>query len=162
MSRQRHIGSGRHMLQLEAVSLGSQDLSPVTINQAQMEQGFVVAMHLVIRKGYELRVAGVTRESNVVGRQECASLGMKESDDIVMVNIPSTASLRESLSRNDNPVVVLIFMGITGNLLTLTADPPVGVIVWITLRVQVQQVLSFDVLDRNGVKVMDFCGHDDI
>ena len=90
------------------------------------------------------------------------SLSVKELDDIVMANIPTTASLRESLSRNDNPVVVLIFMEITGNLLTLTADPPVGVIVWITLRVQVQQVLGFDVLDRNGVEVVDFCGHDDI
>jgi len=82
---------------------------------------------------------------------------VEELDDIVMADNPSTAGLRKCLGRNDDPVVVLIFVGVTGDLLALTADSLVGVITWITLRVRVQQILCVDMLDRNGVKVTNFC-----
>ena len=82
---------------------------------------------------------------------------MEELDDIVMADNPSTAGLRECLGRNDDPVVVIILMGVTGDLLALTANSLVGVITWITLRVRVQQVLRIDMLDCNGVEVANFC-----
>ena len=66
--RQHHIDSGHCMLQFEVVSLGGQDLPFVTINQAQMEQSLVVALHLVLRQGSELLVGGVTRGSDIVGQ----------------------------------------------------------------------------------------------
>lgn len=44
---QHHIDSGHRMLQLEVVGFGSQHLPLVTIIQAQVEQGFVVAVHLI-------------------------------------------------------------------------------------------------------------------
>jgi hypothetical protein len=83
---------------------------------------------------------------------------VEELDDIVMADNPSTAGLRECLGGNDDPVVVFILMGVTGDLLALTANSLVGVITWIALRVRVQQVLCVDMLDRNGVKVTNFCG----
>jgi hypothetical protein len=157
MARQHHVYSGHRMLQLEVVSLGGQHLSLVAINQAQVEQGLVVALHLVLGQGSELLVGGVTRGSNVVGNQERVSLSMEELDDIVMANDPSAASLRESLGRNDDPIVVCILMGVTGDLLTLTADSLIGIIARVALRVRVQQVLGIHVLDRNGIKVTNFC-----
>ena len=60
---------------------------------------------------------------------------MEELDDIVMADDPPTAGLRESLGRDDDPVVVLILVGVTGNLLALTADSLVGVITGVALRV---------------------------
>lgn len=154
--RQHHIDSGHRMLQLEVVGLGSQDLSLVTINQAQMEQGLVITVHLVLGQGSELLVGGIARGSDIVGHQERVCVSVEELDDVVMADNPSTASLREGLGRNDNPAVVLIFMGVTSDLLTLTADSLIGVIAWITLRVRVQQVLGVNMLDRNGVEITNF------
>ena len=138
MPRQHHIDSSHRMLQREVVGLGGQDLSLITISQAQMEQGFVVAMHLVLGQGRELLMGGVTRGSDVVGHQERVGLSVEELDDIVMTDNPSAAGLRECLGRNDDPVVVLILMGVTGDLLALTANSLIGVITRITLRVRVQ------------------------
>ena len=114
-------------------------------------------MHLVLGQGSELLVGGVTRGSDIVGYQERVSLSMEELDDIIMADNPSTAGLRECLGRNNDPVVVFIFMRITGNLLALTANSLVGIITWITLRMRMQQVLCVYMLDRNGVEVTNFC-----
>ena len=81
---------------------------------------------------------------------------MEELDDIVMTDNPSAAGLRESLGRNNDPVVVFVLMRVTGDLLTLTANSLVRVITGIALRVRVQQVLGVHVFDRNGVKVTNF------
>jgi len=137
MPGQHHVDSGHRMLQLEVVSLGGQDLTLVAINQAQMEQGLVVALHLVLGQGGELLMSSVARGSDIMGHQERVSLNMEELDDIVMSDDPPTASLRESLGRNDHPVIVLILMRVTGDLLALTADSLVGVIPWIALGVRV-------------------------
>lgn len=58
------------MLQPEMVSLSGQHLSLIAINQVQVEQGFVVAQHLVLRQSSEFLVGGVTGGSNVMGHQE--------------------------------------------------------------------------------------------
>ena len=137
LSGQHHVDSTHRMLQLEVVSLGGQDLTLVTINQVQMEQGLVVALHLVLGQGGEFLMSGVTGGSDIVGQQERVSLSVEELDNIVMADNPSTASLRESLGRNDNPVVVLILVRVTGDLLALTTDSSVGIIVWVVLRVRV-------------------------
>ena len=150
---QHHIHSGHRMLQLEVVSLGGQHLPLVAINQAQVEQGLIMTLHLVLGQGSELLVGGETGGSDIVGYQERVGLSVKELDDVVMADNPSATGLRESLGRNDDPVVVLILMGVAGNLLTLTANSFVGVITGISLRVRVQQVLGVHVLDRDGVKV---------
>jgi len=122
-----------------------------------MEQGLVVAVHLVLGQGSELLVGGVAGGSDIVGYQERVGLSVEELDDIVMADNPSTTGLRECFGRNDDPVVVVILVGVTGDLLALTADSLVGVITWITLRMRVQQILCIDMLDRNGVKVTNFC-----
>lgn len=145
------------MLQLEVVSLGGQHLPVVAVDQAQLEQSLVVALHLVPGQGSELLVGGETRRSNIVGHQERVGPGVEELDDIVVADDPSTTSLRESLGGDNDPVVVLVFMGITSDLLTLTADSLVGIIAGVALRVRVQQVLGAHVLDRNRVKVTNFC-----
>lgn len=157
MARQHHIHSGHRMLQFEVVGLGSQHLSLIAVNQPQVEQGLIVALHLVLGQGSELLVGGVTRGSNIVGDQERVSLSVEELDDVVMTDNPSTTSLGESFGGNDDPVVVLILMGITSDLLALTADPLVGVFTRITLRVRMKQVLGADMLDSNRVKVTNFC-----
>lgn len=102
-------------------------------------------------------MGGVTGGSDIVCHQECVGLNVEELDDVVMADDPSTTGLRESLGRNDHPVVVLIFMGIAGDLLALATDSLVGVITWIELRVRMQQVLGIDVLDGDGVEVTNFC-----
>lgn len=80
-------------------------------------------------------MGGETRRSDIVGHQERVSPSVEELDDIVVADDPSTASLRESLGRNDDPIVVFVLMGVTGDLLTLTADSLVGVIAGVVLGV---------------------------
>ena len=103
-------------------------------------------------------MSGIAGGSNVMRQQKRISLSVKELDDIVMADDSSTTGLRESLCGNNNPVVVLIFMGVTRNLLALAANPPVGVITWVALRVRMQQVLGVHMFDGNGVEVTNFCG----
>jgi len=158
---QHHVYSGHRMLQLEVVGLGGQHLSLVTINQAQVEQGLIMP-HLILGRGSELLVGGETGGSDIVGHQERVGLSVEELDDIVMADNPSAAGLRESLGRNDDPVVVLILMGVAGNLLALTANSFVRVVTGIALRMRVQQVLGVHVLDRNGVKVTNLCRQEQI
>ena len=67
MAREHHIYSGHRMLQLEVVSLGGQYLSLITVNQAQVEQGLVVALDLVLGQGGELLVGSIAGGSDVVG-----------------------------------------------------------------------------------------------
>ena len=158
MAREHHIHSGYRMLQLEVVSLGGQYLSLITVNQAQVEQGLVVALHLVLGQGSELLVGGISRGSDIVGYQKRVGLEVEKLNDVVMTDDPSTSGLRESLGRNDDPIVVFILMGVTSDLLALAADSLVSVIAGVTLRVRVQQVLGVDMLDRNGVEVTNFYG----
>jgi hypothetical protein len=102
-------------------------------------------------------VGGETRRSDIVGQQERVGLNVEELDDIVVADNPSTASLGESLGGNDHPVIVFVLMGVTGDLLALTADSVVGVITGVALRMGVQQVLGVYMFDGNSVKVADFC-----
>ena len=67
VTRQHHIHSGHCMLQLEVVSLCGQNLSLEAINQAQVEQGLVVALDLVLGQGGELLVGSIAGGSDVVG-----------------------------------------------------------------------------------------------
>ena len=157
MSRQHHIHSGHRVLQLEVISLGGQDLSLVTVNQAQVEQGLIVVLDLVLGRGGELLMGGITRGSDIMGHKERVGLSVEKLDDIVVADDPSTAGLRKGLGRDDDPVVVFILVGIARDLLALTADSFVRVIVGVTLRVRVQQVLGVDMLERNGVEVTNFC-----
>lgn len=87
---------------------------------------------------------------------------MEELDDVVVADNPSSTSLWKSLSGNDHPVVVLILVGITSNLLALTADSIIGIITGVALRVGVQQILAVHMLDGEGVKVTNFCGRKSI
>lgn len=141
------------MLQLEMVSLSGQHPPFITIGQLQVEQGLVVAVHLILGQSGEFLVGSKTGGSDIVGNQERVGLDVEELDDIVVANNPSTASFGKSLGGNNHPVVILIFMGVTRNLLALAADPLVGVITGVTLRMGVQQVLCVHVFDRDGVKV---------
>ena len=136
VSRQHHIHGGHCMLQLEMISLGGQHLSFIAIKQAQVEQGLVVALHLVLVQSGEFLMGGETGGCDVVGNQERVGLDVEELDDIIVANDPSTTSLGEGLSGNDHPIVVLVFMGVTRNLLALTANSLVRIIAGIALRVR--------------------------
>ena len=92
-------------------------------------------MHLVLGQSGEFLVGGETGGSDVVGNQERVGLGVEELDDVVVTNNPSAPSLRESFSRNNDPVVVLILVGVTCDLLALAANSLVRVITGVTLRV---------------------------
>ena len=80
-------------------------------------------------------MGGETRRSDIVSHKEGVGSSVEELDDIVMAHDPSTSSLRESLGGDDDPVVVLILMRVTSDLLTLAADSFVGVITGVALRV---------------------------
>jgi len=138
VARQHHIHGGNCVLQLEVVSLGRQHLPLITICQAQLEQSPIVVLQLVLRRGSEFLVSGETRRSDIVGHKERVSLSVEELDDIVMADNPSTASLRESLGGDDDPVIVPIFMGVASDLLTLAADSLVGVVKGVALGVRVE------------------------
>jgi len=92
-----------------------------------------------------------------MGHEERVGPSVKELDDIIMADDPSAASLWEGLGGDDDPVVVLILMGVTSDLLTLAANSLVGVIAGVALRVRVQQIFGVHVLDRNGIEITNFC-----
>ena len=82
-------------------------------------------------------MGGETGRSDIVGHEERVGPSVEELDDIVMADNSSTASLRESLSGDDDPVIVLILMGVTSDLLTLAADSFIGIIAGVALGVRV-------------------------
>ena len=77
-----------------------------------------------------------------------------------MADNPSMTGLRESLSRNGRPVVVLVFMGVAGDRSALIADSLVGIIARMTPRVRMRQVLGIDLLDGDSVEVTNFCEYE--
>lgn len=92
-----------------------------------------------------------------MGHQERVSLNVKELNDIVVADDPPAAGLWESLGGDDHPVVVLILVGVTSNLLALTTDSFVGVVTGVELLVRVEQVLGIHMFDGDGVEVTNFC-----
>lgn len=82
---------------------------------------------------------------------------MLELDHVGMSNDSSSTRLGDILGRQDLPLIIRIVVRVTSDLLTLRTDSSIIVSQGVLVDMRVQELLGILVLDRDRVKVSNFC-----
>ena len=82
---------------------------------------------------------------------------MLELDNVGMSNDSSSTRLGDIFGRQDLPLIIRIIVRVTSDLLTLRTDSSIIVSQGVLVDMGVKELLGILVLDRDRVKVSDFC-----
>lgn len=106
------------MDEAEVTGFGLPCFVGMAVVKYNLEEGVIMPGMVVFCPGGELLVSRHQRGGNVVSKEICLGVDMEKLDNIFIAHDTATASFRESLGRDDCPVVVRIIVSVSSNLLT--------------------------------------------